>query len=148
MNLNGAGKMIETEWKNLPKRFSFAQLDEFVIMPNHIHGIIILTDRGQKSENNISNSRGEPRVRPVSVHHNRDWPDSWHCQKPGEYKIRPYRFRPRGTLAGSLGRVIQAFKSVPHVNISLVSAIATGHRFEASYGSVAITSMLSETQVN
>ena len=112
MNLNGAGKIIETEWKDLPKRFSFAQLDEFVIMPNHIHGIIILTDRGQKSENNISNSRGEPRVRPVSVHQNHDWPDSWHCQKQGEYKIRPYRFRPRGTLAGSLGRVIQAFKSV------------------------------------
>ena len=53
MNLNGTGKMIETEWKDLPKRFSFAQLDEFVIMPNHIHGIIILTDRGQKLENNI-----------------------------------------------------------------------------------------------
>jgi|GEM_PF-4640929 len=140
--------MLEASWKAIPDRFSFAQLDEFVIMPNHIHGIIILTDRGQKSENNISNSRGEPRVRPVSVHQNRDWPDSWHCQKQGEYKIRPYRFRPRGTLAGSLGRVIQAFKSFPHVNMSLVSAIVTGRRFEAGYGNVAITNMLSETRMN
>jgi len=113
MLLNKAGEMLEASWKAIPDRFSFAQLDEFVIMPNHIHGIIILTDRGQKSENNISNSRGEPRVRPVSVHQNRAWPDSWHCQKQGEYKIRPYWFRPRGTLAGSLGRVMQAFKSIP-----------------------------------
>ncbi len=63
------------------------------------------------------------------------------------------RFAPTGSVpavhwpdrSGVLYRHSNPF---PHVNISLVSAIATGHRFEASYGSVAITSMLSETQVN
>ncbi len=32
--------IIEEQWRNLPKRFSSIELDEFVIMPNHIHCIL------------------------------------------------------------------------------------------------------------
>ena len=38
--LNDAGKMIQLSWQNLPNRFSNIELDERVIMPNHLHGII------------------------------------------------------------------------------------------------------------
>ena len=31
-------------WMELPERFSCVQLDAFVVMPNHIHGIIYLLD--------------------------------------------------------------------------------------------------------
>ena len=40
MTLNDAGKMIETEWINLKNRFPNIEYHEFVIMPNHIHGIL------------------------------------------------------------------------------------------------------------
>lgn len=30
---------------NIPKHFNNAELDEFIVMPNHIHGIIKLTER-------------------------------------------------------------------------------------------------------
>lgn len=40
MILNDAGKMIETEWKNLKNRFPNIELHEYVIMPNHFHGIL------------------------------------------------------------------------------------------------------------
>lgn len=40
MVLNDAGKMIQTQWIELLKRFENIQLHEFVIMPNHFHGII------------------------------------------------------------------------------------------------------------
>jgi len=33
---------VRTAWYELPERFPGVVLDEFVIMPNHIHGIIIL----------------------------------------------------------------------------------------------------------
>lgn len=29
-------------WNEIPKRFPFTKLDSFVIMPNHVHGIIII----------------------------------------------------------------------------------------------------------
>ena len=41
MQLNNAGRMVATEWGALPERFTTIQLDEFVVMPNHIHGIIV-----------------------------------------------------------------------------------------------------------
>lgn len=40
MILNEAGNMVQQEWYNLQNRFSNIQLHEFVIMPNHFHGII------------------------------------------------------------------------------------------------------------
>ncbi len=40
MVLNDAGKMVQFVWEDLPNRFPMIQLDSFVVMPNHIHGII------------------------------------------------------------------------------------------------------------
>ncbi len=42
MHLNQSGFVAEKIWKEIPDHFSFAKLDEFVIMPYHIHGIVIL----------------------------------------------------------------------------------------------------------
>ena len=42
MRLNDAGKMVMTEWVALPSRFPTVILDEFIVMPNHFHGIIYL----------------------------------------------------------------------------------------------------------
>jgi len=36
------GEIAETYWHEIPKQFPFAQLGEFVVMPNHIHGIIAI----------------------------------------------------------------------------------------------------------
>lgn len=42
MILSDIGKMAEKYWKEIPVHFPFVSLDEFIIMPNHIHGIVIL----------------------------------------------------------------------------------------------------------
>ena len=42
MILNEYGKIAFDEWIKLTKRFSNFELDVFQIMPNHIHGIIVL----------------------------------------------------------------------------------------------------------
>jgi putative transposase len=44
MRLNDAGRMVVAEWERLPVSFPNVVLDAFVVMPNHIHGIVILTD--------------------------------------------------------------------------------------------------------
>ncbi len=43
MRLNDAGNMLQIEWLALPARFPAIELDEFVIMPNHMHGLIFIT---------------------------------------------------------------------------------------------------------
>lgn len=42
MHLNDAGRMVLAEWNSLPVRFPGLELDEFGVMPNHIHGIITI----------------------------------------------------------------------------------------------------------
>lgn len=44
MQLNDAGKMVERWWFELNQKFPAVETDEFVIMPNHLHGIIVITD--------------------------------------------------------------------------------------------------------
>jgi len=42
MILNGAGKLAERFWNEIQNHFPFTELDRFVIMPNHVHGILII----------------------------------------------------------------------------------------------------------
>ncbi|MBA4419857.1 MAG: hypothetical protein C0391_01790 [Anaerolinea sp.] len=41
MNLNPAGIMIEKWWNEIVKKFPDIELDASIIMPNHVHGIIV-----------------------------------------------------------------------------------------------------------
>ena len=38
--LSRAGEIVRSEWIALPERFATLVLDEFVIMPNHLHGVL------------------------------------------------------------------------------------------------------------
>jgi len=40
MVLNDVGKMADKYWREIPVHFPFVKLDEFVVMPNHVHGIV------------------------------------------------------------------------------------------------------------
>ncbi|PRC91027.1 transposase [Solimicrobium silvestre] len=40
MSLNGAGEMIAKRWMELPLRYPKIELHEFIVMPNHLHGIL------------------------------------------------------------------------------------------------------------
>lgn len=43
--LSKIGKIVQDYWLEIPKHFENVRLDEFVVMPNHIHGIIVLEKR-------------------------------------------------------------------------------------------------------
>lgn len=45
MVLNSIGEMIQSWWGKLPNRFPNVELDQFMIMPNHIHGIVTIHGR-------------------------------------------------------------------------------------------------------
>ncbi|MBP6182025.1 MAG: transposase [Flavobacterium sp.] len=42
MELNEIGKLAERFWAEIPNHFPFVELENYVIMPNHIHGILII----------------------------------------------------------------------------------------------------------
>ncbi|MFH0776171.1 MAG: transposase [Patescibacteria group bacterium] len=52
MILNEFGKITEKCWRDLPNHYSNCVLDEFVVMPNHFHGIIWI-------ENNFDPDNGK-----------------------------------------------------------------------------------------
>lgn len=41
---NHLGYIAYSFWKALPQRFSHIELDAFIVMPNHLHGILIIGD--------------------------------------------------------------------------------------------------------
>ena len=48
MRLNEAGKMVCRVWETLPQRFSAIEMGMFVVMPNHLHGIIVINQPAEQ----------------------------------------------------------------------------------------------------
>lgn len=42
MNLSEIGHYVYKCWSDIPSHFPFVKLDAFIVMPDHIHGIIII----------------------------------------------------------------------------------------------------------
>jgi putative transposase len=46
MRPNEAGRVVVERWSAIPEHFSAIKLDAFVVMPNHLHGILWLSRAG------------------------------------------------------------------------------------------------------
>jgi len=44
MQMSKIGEIAKSCWRAIPDYFAKVQLGEFVVMPNHLHGIIFITD--------------------------------------------------------------------------------------------------------
>jgi putative transposase len=44
MLLSDLGREVEVAWKALPNHIGKVGLDQFVVMPNHVYGILVLND--------------------------------------------------------------------------------------------------------
>jgi putative transposase len=89
MRLNEAGHAAQQCWMDIPDHFPQVVLDEAIIMPNHIHGIIVIHRRGEASA--------------IPPHVSEEQPRS---------DASPLQQRPNGTQPGSLSATVQNFKSV------------------------------------
>ncbi len=45
MHLSELGEVADQCWNDIPRHFPFVELGEYVIMPNHIHGVLIINRR-------------------------------------------------------------------------------------------------------
>lgn len=68
MHLNAAGEMIQAVWGEIPANYPDVGIAGFVVMPNHVHGIIVLAgatrrdcpDSGSPSMAEAGRPRGQP----------------------------------------------------------------------------------------
>lgn len=67
MVLSDIGRVAERFWLAIPQQFPFVRLDEFVVMPNHVHGIIQISANHRDAMNDADSdainrvSTGVPR---------------------------------------------------------------------------------------
>jgi len=56
MQLNAYGRIVEEEWLRIPQMRPAVSLDEFIVMPNHLHALVVIV-----KETNAAGDRRSPR---------------------------------------------------------------------------------------
>ena len=65
---NAAGKAIEHWWAELPHKFPRVEIDEFVVMPNHVHGLLFINGADVVlNERELQNGQGGHTGPPLRV---------------------------------------------------------------------------------
>lgn len=54
MQLNAAGRIVADSWQWLARQYDYVVADKWVIMPNHIHGILLIVDDHKGGSRTIS----------------------------------------------------------------------------------------------
>jgi len=67
VQLSSVGKIAIKFWLEIPKHFDHVQLDEFVLMPNHIHGIIIIREVGVQNFEPLQKRNRFQKITPRSI---------------------------------------------------------------------------------
>ena len=112
MRVNEYGALVAACWDVLPQHFRHAELDAFVVMPNHVHGIVIFMQDAYASA-----GRGEAFAQPA-VPFGTSAPAN---ASPQQHASSPH---PHGTKPRSLNALIQNFKSVGLVQLSFRAVFA------------------------
>ena len=114
MILNEFGRVANDEWLNTPNIRKNIQLGEFIIMPNHMHGIIRIL---HAAEFNLPNSTGElhsPKSKEMHSPKSKEFNQSDHegvCKTPPQSpQPRQSRHTPQSP-SQTIGAIIRGYKS-------------------------------------
>ncbi|MFH0833929.1 MAG: transposase [Patescibacteria group bacterium] len=62
ISLSPVGKIVEQYWREIPAHFANVKLDKFVIMPNHLHGILVIDNWGNGENRDGRRDEAMPRL--------------------------------------------------------------------------------------
>jgi REP element-mobilizing transposase RayT len=114
--LSTLGCVVLEEWERTALSRPYVTLDEFVVMPNHVHGIIII-DYGVAKLPDVTKSRDVGATRrvaqpdPIYVSDAQPSPRATHRVAPT---------RPNGPVPGSIGAIVGQFKSISAKRINRI----------------------------
>ena len=97
MRLSKFGLVAQQQWEKLPKRFPNIELGAFVVMPNHIHGVIQIIDESRRGTADGANNFDGESSRRAPTHER--------FQKP---------------VAGSIPTIVRSYKSAVSYRINLM----------------------------
>lgn len=103
MRLNDLGSLAEDCWVALPEHFPNVELAEYIVMPNHVHGILVVN--GQM----------------VGARHASPLPNT------------PLDGRPHGAAPGSVGAIMGSYKSAVSKRINLLRDTPGNAVFQRNY---------------
>ena len=124
MVVNAAGRAVERVWQGLPEHYPHVELDVFVVMPNHVHGIVVLvggeavggSDSGPTVGSVIDGSRAEeagwkpaPTQRTASAQDGVSMHEGARAEEAG-YKPAPTK-KDAPTRRHGLPEVVRGFKT-------------------------------------
>lgn len=101
---NAMGNIVQRCWDAIPEHMPMVVCDAFVVMPNHVHGVIVITDATRSSVDNgssVGNGRGGEFAAPT---------DPGRTDDPGE-TTTPRRPPIAIMIKNSLGHIMQTFKA-------------------------------------
>lgn len=105
--MNQFGIIAKVEWQKLKTRFPRVDLDEYIVMPNHVHGIIVILE-GESAGDSLDDSVGarqkESRASLES------YLASPLLDTPSPLHGMPSKI-PHGAPTSSLGAIVGAYKS-------------------------------------
>lgn len=107
MQLNSVGHLAATEWVNTEKIRSRAELGEWIVMPNHIHGIIYLKPKREKLCRDASNASLPENAKKAKQ---RDGYNPSLHKKNDEAEFEDYKNK-FGPQRGNISSIIRGFKS-------------------------------------
>lgn len=64
MVLSDVGRIVAQAWTWLRDQYPYVELDMWVGMPNHFHGIIVLTDDVPETGASVAGDAGAPQRKP------------------------------------------------------------------------------------
>ncbi len=91
MILNNLGNIVKKYRTEIPNHFDHVNIDEFIVMPNHIHGILLLNNNKNisshtRTDDALRRPSRQDKAMPLSLHNNRNKktiPKKWISPKPG-----------------------------------------------------------------
>jgi len=130
IKLNTNGEIARGSWLSIPRHFQNVELDEFVIMPNHLHGIILIVNNSKAEYSEMegealanqdflqSRSKSEGEALVISNNQNQQNLSS-QCFAPTVNVGETIKIN--GTKTQSLAAIIQNYKSVSTRQINRIN---------------------------
>ncbi|MHB2148647.1 transposase [Calditrichota bacterium LG25] len=140
MVLNAFGKIADYHWKKLSNHFKHIELDEFRIMPNHLHGIIHIVrwPDGVVLDDDSVGAKDFPEQ--FNTGENTSLPnENMPNDKNGVGNPSPLPYGeqcqslPRGTLPGSLSAIIQNYCNVTTRKINRIRRTPGARLWQRNY---------------
>ncbi|MCW5876696.1 MAG: hypothetical protein KIS85_07405 [Anaerolineales bacterium] len=109
VQLNDFGEIAQRGWQAIPKHFASVSVDAFIVMPNHIHGILFINE-DEASVQRKNYKQGQTSQIRVGAQHAAPIDAALDQISVGARHASPLH-KSRGASSGSLGAIIGSYKS-------------------------------------